>query len=105
MRILLIYDIVDDRIRSKVADLCLDYALKRIQYSAFMGDIPRTLSEELWLKISKLVLNQEHSIEMIPICAKDWAEHRSSSGKPKPAPILAEDDDDGWGERSDDDDQ
>ncbi|WP_110518340.1 CRISPR-associated endonuclease Cas2 [Herpetosiphon llansteffanensis] len=104
MRTLLIYDIVDDRIRTKVADLCLDYALQRIQYSAFMGDIPRTLSEELWLKISKLVNNQEHSIELIPICAKDWLERRSSSGKPKPAARTVDDDDDGWGARSSDDD-
>lgn len=104
MRTLLIYDIVDDRIRTKVADLCLDYALQRIQYSAFMGDIPRTLSEELWLKISKLVSNQDHSIELIPICAKDWVERRSSSGKPKPAAHAIDDDDDGWGARSNDDD-
>ena len=34
---ILIYDIPDDRLRSKVADACLEYGLDRIQYSAFLG--------------------------------------------------------------------
>ena len=51
MRYLLIYDITEDRARTRVADLCLDYGLERIQYSAFWGDLPRTLQEELLLKI------------------------------------------------------
>ena len=42
MHTYVIYDIVDDRIRKKIADVCLDYGLKRIQYSAFLGDINTT---------------------------------------------------------------
>ena len=35
MHTYVIYDIVKDRIRKKIADVCLDYGLKRIQYSSF----------------------------------------------------------------------
>ena len=37
MHTYVIYDIVKGRIRKKIADVCLDYGLKRIQYSAFLG--------------------------------------------------------------------
>jgi len=37
MNCIVIYDIVDDGLRSKVADTCLDYGLARIQYSAFLA--------------------------------------------------------------------
>ena len=35
--LLLVYDIPDDRKRTKIADACLDYGLDRIQFSAFLG--------------------------------------------------------------------
>ena len=75
-RILLMYDIAEDRARSKVADLCLDYALQRIQYSAFCGTLSRTLIEELMLKIGRIVHGKEHNVQAIPICASDWDTRR-----------------------------
>jgi CRISPR-associated protein Cas2 len=47
MNCLLIYDIPDNRIRAKVADMCMDYGMNRIQYSAFVGDLQRTHQQEL----------------------------------------------------------
>jgi CRISPR-associated protein Cas2 len=47
MNILLIYDITEDRLRTKVADMCKDYGLARVQYSSFFGQISRNLCEEL----------------------------------------------------------
>jgi CRISPR-associated protein Cas2 len=77
MRCLLIYDIPNDRIRTKVADLCLDYGLDRFQYSAFMGNISRNLQEELALKIRQKMGKHDGNVQLIPICAKDWAERIS----------------------------
>lgn len=77
MRCLLIYDIPDDRIRTKVADACLDYGLDRIQYSAFSGDISRNLQEELFLKLLDLIDEKEGNIQLIPICGKDWANRQN----------------------------
>ena len=45
MHCLLVYDISDDRIRTKIADACLDYGLDRFQYSAFYGNISRNYQE------------------------------------------------------------
>jgi CRISPR-associated protein Cas2 len=73
VNVLLIYDIAHDGARTKVANLCLDYGLDRIQYSAFMGRLSRTHQEELLLKIEKKVGKRRADVRLIPICAKDWA--------------------------------
>lgn len=72
MNCLVIYDIVDDRARLKVADACLDYGLDRVQYSAFAGDISRNLQEELFKKMRKLLGKRPGNIQLIPICETDW---------------------------------
>ena len=73
MRCLLIYDITHDGARTKVADACLDYGLERIQYSAFWGDLPRTLQEELLLKISRVLKGKTADVRLIPLCERDLA--------------------------------
>ncbi len=72
MPLLLIYDIPDDRARSKIADACLDYGLDRIQYSAFSGILSRNHQEELMLRIEAILDEKPGSIQLIPICDKDW---------------------------------
>ncbi len=76
MHYLLIYDITDDRARTKVADLCLDYGLRRIQYSAFLGDLPRTLQEELLLKIGRVLRGKAADVRLIPLCERDLAQSK-----------------------------
>ena len=71
MHTLLIYDISDDNIRRKVSEVCKDYALKRIQWSAFLGQINRNKREELLLKISSILGDNEGNIQLYPICSKD----------------------------------
>jgi CRISPR-associated protein Cas2 len=73
MKVLLIYDIPNDKIRNKVADLCLDYGLDRIQYSAFQGELRRTHQEELVMRIKKRLGKQAGDVRLFPICEKDWA--------------------------------
>jgi CRISPR-associated protein Cas2 len=72
MKVLLVYDISNDRIRGKVADFCLDYGLDRIQYSAFLGQLNRTHQEELMLKIEERLGDHAGKIQLYPICNKDW---------------------------------
>jgi CRISPR-associated protein Cas2 len=67
----LIYDITSDRIRTRVADACLDYGLARIQYSAFFGDISGNHLEELLQRIRRLVGKAEARVEVFPLCEKD----------------------------------
>ncbi len=72
MRCLLVYDIPHDWTRAKVADICLDYGLERIQYSAFLGALPPSLQEELLMRIRKRVGKREANIQIFPVCDNDW---------------------------------
>jgi CRISPR-associated protein Cas2 len=81
---LLIYDIPDDKIRTKIADACLDYGLDRIQYSAFRGDISRNHQEELFAKARKLLGKQPGNIQLIPVCEKDWRGRLAHIHEPAP---------------------
>jgi CRISPR-associated protein Cas2 len=72
MHLLLIYDVSNDRIRTKIATTCEDYGLDRIQYSAFYGRLKRTHQEELMLKIQALLGDEAGRIQMIPISNETW---------------------------------
>jgi CRISPR-associated protein Cas2 len=72
MRLLLVYDIVNDRQRTKVADACLDYGLDRFQYSAFVGTLSRTRQEELMLRIQAVIGDGAACVHLYPIDDKAW---------------------------------
>lgn len=72
MHVLLLYDITNDRIRSKVACLCEDYGLDRIQYSSFYGRINRNHQESLMLEIQAIAGKTEMIVQLIPIASQDW---------------------------------
>jgi len=72
MKCLLLYDIPDDKIRTKIASFCLDYGLDRIQYSAFMGDLSSNHQEELMLKLGRRLGKASGRIDLFPVCKEDW---------------------------------
>jgi CRISPR-associated protein Cas2 len=76
MHCLVVYDISDDGRRTKVADVCLDYGLDRIQYSAFLGDLAPTHQEELMLKLERVLGRKTGNIQLFPLCARDWQGRR-----------------------------
>jgi CRISPR-associated protein Cas2 len=73
MKTIVIYDIPDDRTRDRVADICLDYGLDRIQYSAFYGELRRTHQEELMMRVRKRLGKHAGDVRLLSICDKDWA--------------------------------
>ncbi len=73
MRYIVIYDIPDDRLRAKVADICQDYGLDRIQYSAFLGQLTRAQQQELWKRLCRKIGRKEANVQLYPLCADDWA--------------------------------
>ena len=76
MRYLLIYDIALDGVRAKVADVCLDYGLERIQYSAFLGELSYIHQRELLLKIKRRIGKHEANIQLFPLDEKSWSGRR-----------------------------
>jgi len=73
MYYLVIYDIPDDRLRTKVADICLDYGLDRIQYSAFVGQLTQGQCRELVKRLRRQVGTCAVNIWIFPLCREDWA--------------------------------
>jgi CRISPR-associated protein Cas2 len=69
--LVLIYDIENDRIRSRAADVCLNYGLQRIQFSAFFGKLNRNRRQELSLRLQRELGNQSGRIRIIPVCEQD----------------------------------
>ncbi len=74
--LILVYDIVDDRKRAKIADVCLDYGLDRIQYSAFVGWLIPAKQQELFTKIRRILGKSPGNVQLVPICADDWKKRR-----------------------------
>jgi len=69
--LVLIYDVEEDRVRGRVADICLDYGLERIQYSAFFGRLNRNRRQELCLRVQAEIGNRSARVRVIPVCEDD----------------------------------
>jgi CRISPR-associated protein Cas2 len=71
LRTFVIYDIVEDRTRTRIADACLDFGLTRVQYSAFAGMLNRNRREELFLRLRQILGDGVGKILLQPVCGKD----------------------------------
>jgi len=69
--LVLIYDIEDDRLRTRVADVCMDYGLERIQFSAFFGKLNRNRRQELALRVKNELGGENGRVRIIPVCEED----------------------------------
>jgi CRISPR-associated protein Cas2 len=71
MQCLVIYDIPNDAVRTKLGEICLDYGLLRIQYSSFLGELSYSRQNELLAKLKRWLGKREGNIQMYPLCDKD----------------------------------
>lgn len=71
MYLLVIYDISSDKKRNAIAEICKDYGLERVQWSAFCGQLGRNRREEMRLKMSEVLGESKGNIRMYVICKKD----------------------------------
>jgi CRISPR-associated protein Cas2 len=69
--LVLIYDIEDDRLRTRTSETCLDYGLERIQFSAFFGKLNRNRRQELALRLQRELGKESGRIRIIPVCEQD----------------------------------
>ena len=72
MMTLVIYDISDDKVRSRVSATCKRFGLSRIQRSAFLGEIPSSRRREL-VEVLRRSLKGEGNIQVFVICKPDFA--------------------------------
>jgi len=73
MKLFLVYDIQEDKARTKVAAACKDYGLRRVQYSTFFGDLNRNRQEELMQRVRRVVDPGTSYVLLLPICERDLA--------------------------------
>jgi len=69
-----LYDIPDDTVRTRLAEVCKDYGLERIQFSAFSGLLTRNRREELFLRLEETLGKRAGKILLQPVCEKDIRE-------------------------------
>lgn len=81
MQCLVIYDISSDRVRAKIADICLDYGLERIQYSAFMGDLSGTHRTELYRLLQRAMGKARGSVQIMPMDDRSFSARRILGSK------------------------
>jgi CRISPR-associated protein Cas2 len=65
------YDIEHDRVRFRVSEACLDFGLERIQFSVFRGKLTHNKREELLMRITNLLGDEQGKILIQPMCEDD----------------------------------
>lgn len=68
MRVVVSYDIANDKRRKKVADL-LEMVLTRVQLSVFEGDLPLELLSKSVERVLRLIDEETDSLRIYSLCA------------------------------------
>jgi len=71
MYTLVIYDITNDEVRSRVAKACKEAGLVRIQKSAFLGRIDSQIRKHLKRRLMRLIHREPGNIQIFLICEGD----------------------------------
>jgi len=75
MKVLVVYDISNDNLRNKIAEILKDFGLMRIQKSAFIGYLTSEERKDLEKILSKKKLEENDRIDIFPICDRDLKMH------------------------------
>ena len=62
-----IYDIADDKVRNKVAKLCKNKGLYRVQKSVFLGTLNANQRDSLSLEFESIIDVNEDSVYIFPM--------------------------------------
>jgi len=68
----IVYDITEDKARSKVAKACKKSGLIRVQKSVFLGKIESNRFDELGEKCRNLIDEDTDSVYLFPFCQEDF---------------------------------
>jgi CRISPR-associated protein Cas2 len=63
----ILYDIEKDKTRSKVAKLCKQAGLYRVQFSVFLGTLDQNAKDTLQLQIEALIDAEQDSVYIFPM--------------------------------------
>ncbi len=63
----ILYDIENDRARTKVSKYCQQAGLSRVQYSVFLGTIDHQRKDTLVLQIAEVIDDAKDKVYMLPM--------------------------------------
>ncbi|MCP4346282.1 MAG: CRISPR-associated endonuclease Cas2 [Desulfobacterales bacterium] len=72
MLVWVIYDISNDKVRTRVAKNCKNAGLYRVQKSVFLGDIERNRIDELHIQCEEIIDRETDSVYVFPMCEDDF---------------------------------
>lgn len=67
-----LYDIVDDRLRTRAAKACQRIGLYRVQKSVFLGELAPNEQDELSVELEGLIEPDVDSVYIFPMCREDF---------------------------------
>jgi len=67
-----VYDIVDDKKRDRIAKTCKGYGLYRVQKSVFLGTLNKNQIDELAIQCEDIINTDEDSVYVFPMCEDDF---------------------------------
>ena len=67
-----IYDIVNDRKRGKIAKTCKNKGLYRVQKSVFLGSLNKNQIDELKIMCEDIIDEEKDSVYIFPMCDDDF---------------------------------
>ena len=67
-----IYDIVEDKTRGRIAKVCKNKGLYRVQKSAFLGSLNKNQIDELKIMCEDLINTEKDSVYIFPMCEEDF---------------------------------
>lgn len=73
-----VYDISKDKTRNRVARLCKNAGLYRVQKSVFLGEVELNRVDELHLECEDLIDKNTDSLYIFPMCAEDFQKVRTA---------------------------
>jgi len=67
MIVWVMYDIKKDKVRTKIAKLCKQSGIYRVQYSVFLGTLEESEKDTLRLRIEELINEETDSVYIFPM--------------------------------------
>lgn len=67
MIVWVMYDIKKDRARTKVAKVCQQAGLYRVQYSVFLGTLEKNVFDSIQIQIGDLIDEEQDSVYIFPM--------------------------------------
>jgi len=68
----IVYDIVEDKVRNRVAKACKKFGLRRVQKSVFLGKLENSRFDELGELCRDLIDEETDSVYLFPFCQENF---------------------------------